>query len=380
MIPIPLRVRLLSAVWAVCAALSLAQGQTSPCPVDGVRLALPTAHVWNDAGGLDSDGCRWSLDAEGGWRIAGLNAVVACPQCHAAFRFDHLPLPLTQAESDRVRAALARTPHRVDDPAGRFQLAVITYEALGSDRVRALGLGLDAFLGELLLHAAWAERGGAVLPQFDAAYRPRDLPRARRTLIALEEGTLRQRRRGPGVGELLLEAERLRLLARQVDQLPDPVASVLSDRLVEHLIRLEQSLYALRDALPAERAAAGSDADAHLGLVRAWLRYGDPERRAAWERSARTRFGEVVEGPLRAIAAAAEREAALLDAAGARFATAAEAPDLTPPRRARLHFLAGDCARRRGDAERAALHLQRARELAPGSRSSQDAAFLLGQR
>ena len=225
--PIPHRVRLLSAVWAVCVALSLAQGQTSPCPVDGVRLPLPTAHAWNDAGGIDSDGCRWSLDAEGRWRVAGSSAVVACPQCRAAFRFDHLPLPLTQAEADRVRAALAQAPHTPDDPVGRFRLAAVTYEALGADRVRALGLGFDAFLGELLLHAAWAARAAAVLPQFDVSYRPRDLVRARQALTALEEGTLRQRRRGPSVDELLLEVERMRLLTRRVDQLPDPVVRVL---------------------------------------------------------------------------------------------------------------------------------------------------------
>jgi hypothetical protein len=361
-------------------ALATASGQTKPCPIDGMRLPVPAPKPWNDAGGTDSDGCRWSIDTDGRWTVAGLDAVVACPKCHAAFLSDDLPFPLTKAQIEQVLQAVASVPPgSAEDPARRFRLAAATYDALGGARLGAAPVEPDAFLGELLLRGAWAARATAVLPDFDAAYRPRDLPQA---LAALEglEARLRQgaRERG-GLDPLLLEVERLRSLTDMVDRLPGPAAASLSDRLTEALILLEQELYALREDLPDQQTARGSAEDRYVALVRACLRYGDPTRRRAWAESARARFGEVVEPRLQTLAAACAREAELLELAEARFARAAEAPGLAPARVAALLFLAGDCARRRGDEGTSTQRFQRVRVLAPGSTPGRRAVFLLGQ-
>ena len=104
-------------------------------------------------------------------------------------------------------------------------------------------------------------------------------------------------------------------------------------------------------------------------LARAWIRFGTPMR---WSPlvDALGPAGELIREACR-------DEARLLAQAGPLFIDAA-GHAASPSEQARLFFLGGDCARRRGESE-AWQHLEAAARLASDTEAGRRAAALLGR-
>lgn len=357
------------------AAAIAARAQEVPahCPVDGASLSVPPGGAWNAAGGVDSDGCTYAVDAGGRWRIPTLEEVVACARCGGAWRVQDLGLRLTQAEGDAVRGALAAAQsgfswHPV---AARHERAAASYAALGSDRRPAPHLA-----AEMLLRAAWAVRGEAVLGDApDGSYRPRDPAEARAGLSELRA------RQGQGGRRSRIEAMQL-ALERTREELQacapaGPTAALARQRARQALEQLEQELCALRSDLAPE--APEPERDLLVALARAASRLGDPVERDRWLSVARSRLGERVAQRLAALERAWTEESRLLALAGGELLRGAEATS-DPREQARLLYLAGDCARRRGEPEKAWREpFERARKLDPDGRTGRWAGLLLGR-
>lgn len=357
-----------------------AQELPARCPLDGSSLTLPGGGAWNAAGGEDSDGCIWAVDAGGRWRVPALEEVVGCARCGAAWRVGDLGWRLTDAEAQAVRQALSAASGLSTLPAAaRHQRAAACYGALAPSR--ALSPGLP---GELLLRAAWAARSAAWLQEEpDPTYRPRDPAEALNALAQLE-GRLAQGGRPSRIEAMLglLDSARAELESCAPAGESSAGAELARERAMHDLQRMEQELCALRAELPpeaAERSALRVQGDLQLTLARACARQGEPLRRERWLRLAALRLGERGAARVEALRVACAEEARLLGLAGEALRGAAEREGQDPREQARLLYLAGDCARRRGEAQPASALLGRARELDPAGRPAQWAAVLLGQ-
>ncbi|MCO5166882.1 MAG: hypothetical protein M9894_11010 [Planctomycetes bacterium] len=349
---------------AVTALTLAASARAAECPVDGARLTAPAPRAWNAGAGVDSDGCTWSITAQGR-RVADSDAL-ACPRCGAAFAADG-PLPgrLPPDAAASLLAALAGAAPP-ESAARRLERAAEVRAALGAGA---------AEVGALLLRAAWAARAQAAGPGPDGGYRPRTVPQAREQLRVLEERARRGGDQDPAASHLEAAAGDLDLLRRALDGLlpavggPDLIAVVRARQLVGLVERrvLEAQ---------AHLAVTPSEAGLELVLARAWARFGDPERRERWLEAARARHGEAVAAEAARLRAACAEEARLLAAARARFEQAAARAD-APSERARLLVLAGDAARRVGDAEAARRLLGQAIEADPDGRLADVARALL---
>ncbi|HZV01764.1 MAG TPA: hypothetical protein VFF73_33945 [Planctomycetota bacterium] len=154
----------LPALLALFAAAVHAQGDAPHylvCPLDGQTLECYAGNGSNEAGGRDSDGCRWVVGADGRLEVLELREILACPRCGMALYRAHLEaaakLGRSAAEAAISSGILAAGPI---DP-GRLETvvahAVATYRALG---LASLGIKDDAdvFEGKLWVRAAWAAR------------------------------------------------------------------------------------------------------------------------------------------------------------------------------------------------------------------------------
>lgn len=352
--------------WAVTAlALAAVGARGAECPVDGARLAQPAARPWNAGGGVDSDGCAWSITAEGGRRVADPGAT-ACGGCGAAFTADApLPARLAATQAAAVRAALAGVGVPAT-AAARLERAAEVQAALGAG---------PAEVGALLLRAAWAARGEGGGAGPDGGYRPRSVEQARERLRALEDRARRGGDQDPAAAHLDAASADLEALRRALDGLlarlagPDLVAAVRARQLVALVERRVVEAQA-------RLAVAPTEAGLELVLARGWARFGDPERRDRWLDAAAARHGEAVAPELARLRAAWAEEARLLGQARARFEEAA-ASAAPAAERARLLFLAGDAARRGGAPHDARRLLGQAIDADPEGRAAAAARALL---
>lgn len=370
---------LLLALAAILCATAPAQELPARCPLDGASVNLPGGGVWNTAGGEDSDGCLWAVEARQRWRIPILDEVVECGRCGGAWRVSDLGLTLTAPEREAIQAGLSAVGPLSSLPlAARHQRAAVCYRALAGRLP-----GLD---GEMLLRAAWAARSGAVLQEDpEPAYRPRD-PREALAQMAQLETRLAQGGRPSRIETMLglVEQARSELETCGPGAPPDEIAR---ERAQQALQRMEQELCALRAELPpeaAERSAQRVQGDLQLTLARACLRLGDPRRRERWLDLAALRLGARGATRVEALRRLCAEEARLLTLAAPLLRAAATGAEGHPapqdPReQARLLYLAGDCARRCGEDEQARQDLERVRVLDPAGRPARWAAVLLGQ-
>ena len=252
-----------------------AEAQTMPCPVDGTPLELAT-RPWNRAGGVDSDDCIYSIDADGKWFITGLETVVSCPSCCAGFLRDHLTLTFSPRQIAALTAALdeARKEQPTRSPA---EWAALTYQALGA---AALGLErpLEVVLAELYLRAAWSARGRAVGPEGCGRFRPQTLEEAFSEWTALAARAQQDPLRTPevlAVDALLANLED----ARAELALISPSSAERSLHKISALSALavsERSLLAERATLIREATKqALSPATRQLDWLKASIRCGD---------------------------------------------------------------------------------------------------------
>lgn len=367
---------------AAMALLLLALGPAGAagpaCPVDGTDLAAPPSPPWNAGAGVDSDGCTYAVDAAGQRRVVDGEALVGCPTCGGALRARHLGRRLPDGAARSARAALAPLgPLAAEAPRGQLlERAAALYGALGADHPDGADPDLDA--AGLLLRAAWAARGAAVLAGDDQGYRPRTPTAARDALAALEV----RARRGSGAAPevLALEAAERGLEAARVELARlDPSAA--SDRLA--LARARRALAEAEEGLLALRASvrppeAIPDVGLELALARASIRWGDPAKRDEWLAAARARFGAQAAAEVERVRQACAEEARLLGAARAAFLRAApRAP--TRPERARRLLLAADGLRRREGLEAARAELREVAGLDPDGPAGATARALLGE-
>jgi hypothetical protein len=357
-------------MWFALASLALslaplaapARGQEErlavTCPLDSTRVAAPEPRAWNSGGGVDSDGCRWSLDATGLPRVVGADDVVLCPGCGLAFEAARGDRPLAPAQAAAARAAVAADQAARGSPATaarRFERAALAWRAIlaASPAATPDGEDPDEVAGTLLLRAAWSARGEAAGGAGDAGYRPRTLAEARASLGALEERVARGDE-DPVLQDLDGAGTDLEDLRDTLDGLEPALAPAdlpLAARARRLLGDVERRLRAIGGRVaPGGAAAEGLE----LALARGWARYGDPERRERWLDAALARHGQPVRAEVERVRAACAEEARLLRAASP--ALEAAAARRSGDARARLQFLAGDAARRAGaaaDARRA---------------------------
>ncbi len=348
------------------------------CPLDGGVLG-PPASSWNLAGGVDADGCGWSLDAEGRRRATSPQAVVGCGGCGAAFRRDLVPAALSPAEVAAVRSAAASVGPRASAEQRRCEVAAAVARALDPPQAAALA-------GELLLRAAHAARAHALADGPDEGYAPRDLAEAREQLAALAARATRRARDAEPVRTIdaaLAELEAARVARSSAAADPGEPAGSVGARL--RASRAAAELAALERRLLEERAVALEAARARepatreelrLALLRARLRWGDPTGRAE-EVAALRAQAPALNALLDRFVAGCTEEARLLAAAGAALRAAAE-ESADPAERARLALLAAECARRRGARDEARALLALAAAAAPGSADVEQARALLG--
>ncbi|MDC3378861.1 hypothetical protein OAX78_01080 [Planctomycetota bacterium] len=355
------------------------------CPVDRERSVVPAAQPWNTGGGVDSDDCRYAVEADGQRRVLGLDDVVECSRCHAAFRRDHLELTLSVAEKDAIRAAVGDDLVTSDLPGvRRLELAAATYGALTTLPENASPQAIRAVL---LLQSAWAARAEAVLRGPDAGYRPQTLAQAWTLLQELDVRAAAE----PGVeggpaDALLVDLERARAALGKIDGVPLAARFALEHVHLE-LMRAERRAMWLRDERSrtereqANEAGALHRGDLLLAVACAWERWGDPVRRDHWLDAVEVFAGE---------GAAAERlqrevvrirrscaeERRLLGVARESLLNVADAA-AGPPERARLLYLAGDAARRRGELELARADLHAAAAAFPPGEAAARAEALL---
>jgi hypothetical protein len=352
-----------------------------PCPIDGAPLALPAARAWNAGAGSDSDGCVWAIDAEGRRRVVGVDDHVTCGGCGAVFTTDPTEARLTPAQVAAVRAAVAADPQgaRVATNARRLERAADTRRAALAALPGATA-AVDAEAGGLLLRAAWAARAEAVLGGADDGYHPRTIAEARERLAALEERVRRGTDQDPGRAHLAAAEADIEGLRAALDLLEGRLplgADQLPAARARHLLAdLERRLLETRAHLA---AGTSSEPGLELVLARAWTRFGDPARRDRWLDDARARHGPSIAAEVERVRRACAEEARLLGRARACFEAAAAAASAgAPDERARLWFLAGDAARRTGDAVGARALLERAVAADPQGRLAGAAQALLG--
>lgn len=347
-----------------CALALAAAARADVCPVDGTRLPPSPPRPWNAGAGVDSDGCAWSIAADGRRWVVGLD-VVTCPGCAAVFPAHDHPTSLSPAQVAAARASVVGGPgdrgaREALERAAALQRAVLEATPDADDEQLAR-------LGAVLLRAAWAARAEAVLGGPDGGYRPRSVTAARAQLEALEERVRRGSDQDPATAHLELALADVDGLRGAVDALEGRLTGV--DLVVvaraRHLLGdLERRV---REARAGAAAGAPSEAGAELMLARGWIRFGDVARRERWLAAARARHGEAISTEVTRVRQACAEEARLLELARACFTEAATRAR-TPAERARLLFLAGDAARRAGDLEQARGLLARAIEAAPQGR------------
>ena len=357
----------------IATAGAAAQELPARCPIDGAALRLAAGGTWNAAGGEDSDGCTWAVDAAGRWRVVGLDEVVSCARCKSAWRGQDLGLRLGPAEERAITAALASVASSSIPLAERHERAAACYRALPPALRPAPWLE-----AEMLLRAAWAARSEAVLADPaggdpDPLYRPRDPGEALDALRALE-ARLGQGGRPSHIEVMLVLLEQVREELGHCAP-ASTLAALARERAAHGLSRLEQELFALRADLPPE-VARRAQGEQLLALARAATRLGDPAARERWLRLGETRLGERLTARVQAVRQACAEEARLLGLAGQALLQAAEG-ETDPRQRARLLYLGGDCARRRGDPRAARAALSQVQPLYPEGRPAQWAAVLL---
>ncbi len=367
-------------VGAALACLVWAEpAQAQACPLDGSPLTAPARPPWNAGAGVDSDGCVWSLDPTGARRVVGLD-VVECGSCRGVFDPAELGAGAEPVDVERARAVL-RALSDGKGGARRGEDGALELLERAAALARALAPRDPAREGMLLLRAAWAARARAVLGGDDGGYRPRSIGEARALLAKAEGRAARGGDDDPAL-ELIasmergVEAARRDLEAVEVLGAPGPDGVGLRWDLAQaraRLVGVERDLAALRRRIspPTALPAVGLE----LVLARAWARFGDPAARDRWLLAAGVRHGARVAAEVERIrdACAVERDLLararpLLEAAG----QAARGED-----RARLLLLAGDAARRTGDATAARPLLEAAAAADPTSPWAGRARLLL---
>lgn len=367
-------------------APALAGGDAS-CPLGDSGRLVRVERSWNLGGGVDSDGCAYGIDAQGRRRILGLEVVAECPRCGGAFLTRPLgsraiPAPAQPGqlatEVKALREAFLRErqlgPRLERGP--RLELAARIYLALGER------FGLDAparraLAGRLLLRAAWAARGRAVLQGPDAGFRPRSLPEVRAQLRSLEERHDADPAAEPSVRALdrsLADIGRTRqALARRI-QGATPAERFAQAEARLGLDRLELELYARKARRLAQLAKEQPLGRKELGLarIRAWIRAGEARR------VKRALKGLEPEAATQAMREAVAEERRLLGLAATELRAAGEAKGLDARQAALLLFLAGDAARRRDQEALSRALFDKVRLLAPQDEAGKRAAHLLG--
>jgi hypothetical protein len=340
--------------------VALAGATEVSCPQCQVPVPAPV-RPWNVAGGVDSDGCTYAVDSEGTWRVVGLDQVVDCARCGLAFDRGRVPAvpPGFQAQLDAERKRRGLPGGRLPARA-RHELAAWVHKSLGVPGLSPTAQ--RALVGELLLRAAWAARGEALGDADAGGYRPRDLREARKQLDGLEVRARFDPHQEPEVQRLDgllvgLEGSRLRLEARLSTEPPAGRFRLLREHMA--LGELERQLLA-RKAVALRAASARerlTPAALRRALWAAWLRGGHPTR---W----RAALARAQGADARSFAQAAANEQRLLKAAAVELRAAAATAGTQL--KARLLFLVGECARRRGEADAARQAFADAMRLAPG--------------
>lgn len=356
-----------------------------PCPTgQGGRLGVPSV-PWNLGGGVDSDGCAYALDAEGKLRVLGLDVVDECLTCGGAFLVRPLggvrPGGGSSLPKDEVRALAAGFRQERGlagqarlSAAARLELAARCYERFGP-RLGVAAPEREALVGRLLLRAAWAARGEAVLAGPDAGFRPRSLAEVDEQLAALDARHDADAASAPEVRAIersLSDLGRVRatLEAGLAEAAPAERFRRLGAQL--SLDRLEVELYARKEGRLAELARQQPLDRQQLSeaRVRAWIRAGERRR---WRRAL-----EGAQEPSAQVAArACAEEQRLLGLAQGFLRRAGEqSADLS--RSALLLFLAGDAARRLGQESVSRALYAKVLSLAHDDEVGRRAAHLLG--
>jgi len=347
------------------------------CPIDGAVTWCAVAVSRNRAGGLDSDGCLYSVEKERVF-VHSEFEIVTCSGCYYSALAEDFQRPVKKPAATKVLVALgasAFTPPRGSDVrrlrvSRRYHLAVICYQALGGAR-RALGYGDDhELMASLYLRAAWFERGAAVALGV-LEFRPQSLKAG---VVAYERlGTrVRLARRSfdeelRQVDELLAQYESLRRAlesSRSRERRADKRFADLGIELA--LMKLEVALFAFksrvkgRSALGAASPIANEIQLIRVQQVQAALRLGF--RASMLELIGRLRR-EGLESLAGQLASFAKRERALLRLALEEL----KQVDPSKTESGALRFLEVDLLRRIGSVAAARSRLL---EISPKLRSS----------
>lgn len=360
---------LIDRVYGTLAALlvlsaGLATAQAVRDPLDGSSVQLPEPRLWNRAGGEDPDGCVHSIEADGSWRIAALDDVIAFPRTGLALKREHLQREFTPEQLAELRELLRRRSESGFELSDTYVTAAEVYLALGE----AAGVG-RAQIGDLFLRAAWAVRGGVEIPGA-TSFRPQTVAEGFTRLSELERQLEQEQTRLNGVDRVLDSLDRARgYLARLA---PQSAGSRLAVEQVRHaLFAVEQEALRLKAELPPE---VQGPAPAERFVLLAWAaqRVGDPLARDRWLRRVSGEFGARLKGQVQALRAAFTAEEQLLARAGEHYAAALE-QQLPAAEEARVACLLGETLRRRGQdgSEAYARALRAAPESAGGLRAKQ---------
>jgi hypothetical protein len=352
------------------------------------------AEPWNLGGGVDSDGCRYAVDQSGRRRVPVDRSIVTCSTCNAGFPKELSTLTLTAAERVRVRAIATNVGR---SPGRRWGVAAATLRLLGLTRLGREG-NLETRVGEMFLRGAWEARARAVKGKLTGGYAPMNLKEADEQVAILDRRVRQDPRRRPDVVNLEcllteLEAARASLdegLLAGLDAIHSAVSGIDPSRREEaqqsllqsrrsllqsrsRFARLERQLLVQKLALLDEEGGREDLSVPQLrrALTTALIRSGSPAR---W-RVHLDKLGPEAD----VMRAACAEEAGLLESAKASFLQAAEDPQTGDAERARLLYLAGDAARRRGEDAEAQRLFADVIGLAPESEVGRRAALLRGR-
>lgn len=264
------------------------------CPLDGQKIQTRLTAATNGAGGRDSDGCRWAVDASGRLEVLELRELVTCPRCGAALYRAHLAAARAlhrSASEAAIASALASAgalePAHLETAVAH---AVATYRALG---LVPFGISADpdAFEGRLWLRAAWAVRerlirgdDGPVLPLIFAPRSDRDAP-ARLELLEKQAAHAGSTTVGAPIEDALGTLDQARSVLDPLDADDQPSRRFAFERVRGSLDAVEQTLLELRSKLHVDREVdlAGRQArDFALAVARAFHRAGNGPRREHW--------------------------------------------------------------------------------------------------
>jgi hypothetical protein len=342
---------------------------TVNCPADGtVHVALTTVSR-NRSGGLDSDGCAYSIEQKQLVVHGNLN-VITCPCCFYSVRKRDLKRSLSAAEKRKVLSAIKHSglapkkqfthSEAIPSPT-RHLLSIVCYQAIGGARAWRSSLAAPELYARLLLQGAWIERGQAVTQGGQSEFRPQNTRSGHNEFVALK---LKIRdRKYPSIEEI----RRLEKVLTQLGQLQNRVGSAFPSKdavqrfqkqeLDALFLELESDLRNLKAIAKAraDKAAAAlmsnESRTLKLRLAQAALRLGlRKERELVLQELTKEALPKPLSLAVKAMQAHISVEEQLLRKAITQLESLSMK---SHPRALELQFLLGDLWRRLGDPKKA---------------------------